>query len=150
MLINSINWLIDCKKALTSRQPQSCTWQPSWPGLLVQIYLSVRLRQPLSEEEEEEEGMLRRVSSAQAVLQVWLGSLRKQPFNVIGELGKSAPENGEKTTVVMWRCASFTAAHLPLSSSLFRWQTCHNPPTTPLPFVCYVCYHADMPRSRLP
>lgn len=32
MLINSINWLIDCKKALTSRQPQSCTWQPSWPG----------------------------------------------------------------------------------------------------------------------
>ena len=32
MLIHSINWLIDCKKALTSRKPQSCTWWPSWPG----------------------------------------------------------------------------------------------------------------------
>lgn len=37
MLSNSINWLIDCKKAQTSRQPQSCTRQPSWPGACADV-----------------------------------------------------------------------------------------------------------------
>lgn len=45
MLSNSINWLIECKKARTSRQPPSCTWQPSWPGGFEQMCLSVELWQ---------------------------------------------------------------------------------------------------------
>lgn len=49
MLSNSINWLIECKKARTSRQPQSRTWQPSWPGGFEQMCLSVELWQDSEE-----------------------------------------------------------------------------------------------------
>lgn len=44
MLINSINWLIDCKKAMTGRQPQSLHMAAILAGGLcadVSVYLSL-------------------------------------------------------------------------------------------------------------
>jgi len=55
MLIHSINWLIDSEKALTSRQPQSGTWQPSWPGACVDVSVCLAPAVEVEEEEEEEE-----------------------------------------------------------------------------------------------
>ena len=90
------------------------------------MYLSVRLWQQLSEEEEE--GMLTGVSTAQAGMHVWLASLIKQSFASQGSLETQPSGKGGKQRCICI-CAYFLHSCSFLSLSMLKTQTCLNPPS---------------------
>lgn len=132
MLINSINWLIDCKKDLTSRQPTKPHMAAILWGLCRRICLSVLWQLPLRR---------RRTRDGMSNAQPWLalhglGSLMKQSLTSRGSLETQALKMEGKPTAIMLMPVDFL--HTPplavSASPCLRWQT-----------FLHACRHATEP-----
>lgn len=133
MQSNSINWLIDCKKAQTSRLPQSCTRQPSW---LMGLCRCMCLSNSGGGSQRRRRWRWREnggwMSVTQPTSHVWLSSLikrlqsRTQTFKCEGGVGGNT---------VIFMCVDLlqpapTHPFLCLYPRCLRWQTWRDTPFT--------------------
>lgn len=111
MLINSINWLIDCKKDLTSRQPTKLHMAAILAGGLCSCVCLSGLWQWLSEEEKEEERDASWDVQRSGRLACSTGLTDEIIIHVTGELGNATSKNGGKPAAIMLMCVDFP--HIP-------------------------------------